>query len=510
MSTVSSWTEALSDTRSLIQFRASTVRQKRRTRVFVFVLTLLTVLAAVVPAFLPGAADYSIEGGRAITMLALLPTAYTGFLLLTTISAVASGGGRELVARDQAVAWPITPAVDHLGALLMAPLNIAWLLQGWMLLSLTAYISGPPALLPALVIALLWLCLATAVAQVVAWSMEALRRGPYGVLIVRSIVGLVGLAAALLVITEHVGDVLDRLPTLRLVTVLAALTQGVTWQYPVTLLVLVVATFAVVLLGVLPARVALGRPPRDEARIETGNYPARRTSSSDLAAMIRVDRSGVWRAVSLRRGIYLLAAAPGLIALSGSLEWKMLTLLPGLVASGAALLFGVNAWCLDGRGALWRDTLPVNPSLTFAARSWVLLELLLVSSAATLLLAALRAGTPTASELAALLCTWFVVALQVVSLSMRWSVRQPFSVDLRSARATPAPPLSMVGYSARLAVSTTFTGLFFSGLAQVSDWRAPVMFAIPVLAFSVVRLVRVRKVWANPFERSRVIATVAA
>ena len=50
---------------------------------------------------------------------------------------------------------------------------------------------------------------------------------------------------------------------------------------------------------------------------------------------------------------------PGAVALAGDLEWWMLTVLPGLVASGGALLFGVNTWCLDGRGALWRDSLPV-------------------------------------------------------------------------------------------------------------------------------------------------------
>ena len=45
-----------------------------------------------------------------------------------------------------------------------------------------------------------------------------------------------------------------------------------------------------------------------------------------------------------------------------------MTVLPGLVASGGALLFGVNAWCLDGRGALWRESLPVAPATVFTAR----------------------------------------------------------------------------------------------------------------------------------------------
>ena len=291
---------------------------------------------------------------------------------------------------------------------------------------------------------------------------------------------------------------------------LATLADGLSIVWPITVLVLAAASAGAVLLGVLPARAALARAARDEARIETGTYPARRNSSSDLGALVRLDRAAVWRAVSLRRGILLLALAPGLIAFSGDLKWELLTILPGLVTSGAALLFGVNAWCLDGRGALWRDSLPADPSVAFAARTLVLLELLLVSSAASLLLAALRAGTPTAPEATALLCTWLVVAFQVVSLSMRWSVKRPFAVDLRSARATPAPPLVMVGYSTRLALSTTLTGLVFSGLATVSDWRASVLLAIPLLIFPVVRLVRARQAWAEPVERSRVVATVAA
>jgi hypothetical protein len=506
--TVTSSTEALRDTRSLIRFRIATVRNPRRLRWFGGLLGALTIAFAVVPAFVPGAADY--EHGQAFQMFLVLPSAYAGFLLLAAISSIASGGGRELVARDQAVAWPISPAVDHLGSLLMAPLNIAWLLQGWLLLGATAYVVGPRALFFAQCITLLWLLLATAIAQVVAWTMEAIRRGPYGVVIARCIVAGFALLGGFLVVARHVSAVLDRMPTLRLVAVLASLTEGVGWSWPITLVILLVGFVGAVLLGVLPARTALARSPRDEQRIETGTYPARRNPLSDATAMIRVDRASVWRAVSLRRGIYLLAVAPGLIALSGDLKWEMLTILPGLVASGAALLFGVNAWCLDGRGALWRDALPADPSVTFAARTYVLLELLLVSSAVTLLLAALRAGRPDAPELAALLCSWLVVALQVVSLSMRWSVRQPFAVDLRSARATPAPPLFMVGYSARLAVSTTITGLLFSGLAQLPDWRASVLLTVPLLVFPLVRLLRVRRAWLEPVERNQVVTTVAA
>ena len=97
---------------------------------------------------------------------------------------------------------------------------------------------------------------------------------------------------------------------------------------------------------------------------------------SDLLALIRTDRSSVWRAVPMRRGMLVLAIGPGLVAIAGNLPWPTMTVLPGLVASGGALLFGVNVWCLDGRGGLWRESLPVNPSLVFAARAFVLGEFL--------------------------------------------------------------------------------------------------------------------------------------
>ena len=130
--------------------------------------------------------------------------------------------------------------------------------------------------------------------------------------------------------------------------------------------------------------------------------------------------------------------------------------------------------------------------------------------AITLALASLRAGLPTTVELAALLSTWVVVTVQVVGASMRWSDRNPYAVDLRSARATPAPPVKMVGYSARLAVSTTLTGLVFSGLSQVDHWEASALVAVVFLSWSSLRLARTRARWLDPVARARVITAVSA
>jgi hypothetical protein len=102
-----------------------------------------------------------------------------------------------------------------------------------------------------------------------------------------------------------------------------------------------------------------------------------------------------------------------------------------------------------------------------------------------------------------------VVSFQVVATSLRWSVRNPFAVDMRSARATPAPPLVMVGYSARLALSTTLTGLVFTVAAHAS-WRWAPLVALPFLLYSAYRLVGTAEVWNDAETRCRVVATVAS
>ncbi len=510
MSTALSWTELRAsgqDLGALLAFRRTGLSRNsgRRLRVAGLVVLVMTVLVMVIPAYFGG--DFPRE--KAGRMLAILPSLCLGFLVLATITAVASAGGREVIPREQAVSFPVSTTTDHLGALLLAPLNIAWIFQAWALLGITAYALGPRVWWAYEIPILLWILAATGIAQVVGWLAEGVRRGRNGIAAFRVVVVLLGLAATALIVTDNLTPLLDRSPTggiLRLVLDAQA-SQWLSWGTGV--LALAVMGPAAAVLGALPARWALHRPMREELRLESGRFPVRPLPSSDFMMMLRIDRAGVWRSVPLRRGLMVLALMPGVVALAGNLEWEMLTILPGLVASGAALLFGVNAWCLDGRGALWRDSLPVSPRLTFLAKAVVLLEVLLCSAAVTLVLAALRAGRPSPAELTALICSTLVVATQVVAASMRWSIARPFSVDLRSARATPAPPVVMAGYSARLALATTVTGLIFSGLAQVDDVRFAIVVAVFLLIWSGWRLERAAQRWDDPVTRSRVISVVS-
>jgi hypothetical protein len=485
-----------------MRFRAATVRRPRAAVIGGLLLVVVTLGSAVAPAYL------TTLDARPDEVLDLLPLLMTGVLLLAAGAAIAGGGGRELLPREQLAIHPVGPATEHLGALLLAPLNLAWLVQAWTVLGATALAVGPAHLVPAQALTVLWLLVATAVAQGLGWCVEAVRRGPYGVLLVRTALGFLALVALALQLTGRLTDALAVVPTGRLVT---AMTSP---SWPVAALVLVLLFLVAVPLGVLPARSALRRTPRDELKVETGVHPARPLPSgplpADVAMLRRVDRASVWRSVPMRRGIMVLALGPGLVAVANAMPWSSVLVLPGLVASGGALLYGVNAWSLDGRGLLWRESLPVGPSAVFAARALVMAEWLLAASAVTIVLASLRSGAPTGPEVAALLCTWGVVILQVVAVAMSWSGRRPFAVDLRSARATPAPPAVMVGYSARLAVSTTLTALVFTGLASLPVWWLSPVVAVPFVAWSTARLLRARRRWLAADSRAAVVVAVVA
>ncbi|MGZ4426712.1 MAG: hypothetical protein ACXVW2_00730 [Nocardioidaceae bacterium] len=500
------WWDAARDVGPLLRFRGASLRGRSRNGALIGlgVILLVTVLVSVLPAFVP-------EGEyRRSNVLLLLPSGYVGVLVISIVSAAASGGGRELLPREQAVAYPVSPLTDHLGALLMAPLNIAWLLQSWGLLAASAYALGPDwHLVLAQLPVFAWLVAATALAQVVGWFTEWVRRGPYGRLVFRLLVVTFVAQLVVLIGTHRLTPLLDQSPTLRITIGVLHGFRGdlVPWLKVLGFLVLLAAA-AVLAGGVLASAVAR-RPARDELRAETSVHPARPQPASDFVALLRTDRVGIWRSVPLRRGLAVLTVLPGLVAIGGALTWSTVAILPGLVASGGALLFGVNSWCLDGRGALWRDSLPVSARQAFASRVVVLVEVLLLATLLTLAMASLRAGVPTVSELVAVLCAAVVVSVQVVATCLRWSVRRPFAVDLRSSRATPAPPLVMVAYSSKLALTTTLTGLVFSVAAR-ADAMIPLAVAVPFLLFSGYKLDVTAREWADPALRAQVVATVAS
>lgn len=491
---------AVRDVRHLLWFRAAVVRRPLPALLALLAMGGLTALAAILPAWRPLGDDPDLLGD-------LLRAGLVAVVLVSVGSAVAGAGGRELLAREPAAIHPVSPVTDHLGALLLAPLNAGWLIQTWALLALGASAAGPAHLLGAQAVTVAWVVVATSLGQAVAWAVEWVRRGARGIVLSRIVVvGFVAVAALLgavpagrrAVVAGPVGLVAD------------VGVSGPPVAVAATVLVLGLLSLLLVVLGGRLAVLAARRMPRDEGRLETRTHAARPTPHTDLAVLRRTDRASVWRSVPLRRGTGLLAIAPGAVALGGGLDWSGLVLLPGLVASGCVLLFGVNLWCLDGRGMLWRETLPVAPGRVLLARAWVLAEVLLGAGLVTIGLGAVRAGAPTPAQAAAVVLVLLVVVGQAVSAGLRWSAARPHAVDLRSARATPAPPLVMVGYSLRLAVLTTFTGLLFAALAATGRLELLALATTLCLALSGLRIRRAARRWADPVRRAAVVAVVAA
>ncbi len=484
MSTALSWTElrsSRSDLAALLHFRRSGLdpTARRRLRIGGLVIVLSPWRPPWGPAYLGGPHPRAHSG----SILALFPSMCLGFLLLACISAIASAGGREVIPREQAVAFPVSSMTDHLGALLLAPLNIAWLVQTWALLGAPPTSSARPAWRP------------TSSRSCSGWSRRP--RWP------RSSAGARRGYAAGRTASPSSGcswwcssappspwwspagwrRCWTAAPPASSSTCSSTGGSGhwTTWLVGVALPRRWPAS-APSSSARCPRAWALGRPMREELRLESGHHRVRRLPGSDLAMMLRIDRTAIWRSVPLRRGLTVLALMPGAVALAGHLEWRMLTVLPGLVASGAALLFGVNTWCLDGRGALWRDSLPVPSWVAFASRVIVLFEVLLAAAAVTLLLAALRAGGPRSPS------SWRWSARRS-SWPPRWSPRAcggaspgPSPPTCAAPGPPPAPPVVMAGYSARLAMVTTFTGLIYSGLAELGDVRIAVSVTVVLLA----------------------------
>ncbi len=346
----------------------------------------------------------------------LLAGAYLLLLVGLVTAAVASAGGREVVPRGQLVAFPLAPRTEHLGALLLAPLNLAWLIQVLGLTLLTGAGTGVTAttvegaILPdgslspsatgavllAVAVAWSWAFVATAAAQVLAWLVEVVRTLPGGRWWLRGAMAAAAAWALLVVDQALLVAVLDRTPTALASDRALAAVGGDLVGAALAVLVLLVGGVLLVLLGGAVHAVLARRPSRDQARQETQRHrphdlPAPDAPAAQVRAWRRADWAGVWRSPPLRRGLVVLVIAPVAGGLLARVGWTDVVLITAVVASGAGLLFGVNAFCLDGEGAAWRESLPVPARTWLLSRGWVLTEVVLLTAVAATVAAASQA-----------------------------------------------------------------------------------------------------------------------
>ncbi len=491
--------------RALLALRVGTLRGHARVRPAIGLATGLILFTAVpvTAAMLPR--------DRVGDFAALLPSAWTAFSLSTAVAIASGAGGRQLISRDQSLAFPVSPAADHCGALLLTPLNLSWLVQAMGLLSVTAWAVGPRAgLALSMLLTVAWIVASTVLGQAVGWLVELLRTTRSGVILLRAALAATLLTIGAVALTGRVTAVLDQLPTTRVVIAVFQASQGRLGRWTVDLAGLTVVTAISWWIGARLLAVLQRRPTLLQTRAESRTYRRRATTRTALAASLRIDHAGVWRSTPLRRGIATLVVIPGAAIAASGLGWHLVPLLPGLVAAGAGLLFGVNALALDGPGALWRDTLPVDPRLHLSARLLVIAETCLAGAGLVAVIGALAApDRPTGADLAALFGAVVATSAHVLARCAVWSVHRPYAAGLRESRDQPAPPAAMAGYAARLAVSTTLLGLVFSGLAAIGSVTAVLLVAVGTLLVAVRSVLAVMRQWDDLTIRSAVLATVS-
>jgi hypothetical protein len=493
--------------RPLIALRWRMVRS-RRARVgfglLASAIPALCTLAAIAGLFAPRQRIFDVQ--------ILAPTAYLSVAILALLAPLVAGGGNELFPAEQLVAFPVTARTQYLASLALTPLNLAWTTQLVALVGLTAYMVGAtPWLGFAVLLCLAYLAVVTAAGQAIAWGVVGVRQRRTGRQVTWALAVFVVAAIGSVVAAGQLTALLDQAPTTGLVNTVLSTRAGPRGRYAATLATLLVIGALAFILGGRTCAWALRRPGDAASRIDVQQVRRRPRPRTVRMAVLAMDRASVWRSPSLRRGLLVLAVLPGLVAASAALEWSSLVLLPGLVAAGAGLLFGVNAFCLDGSGIVWLASLPAPPKVAFWCKAQVVAETCLAAIFVTMACGAVRTGAaPTATEIAALVSCGLIAMLRVLAMCMELSVMYPHRADLRGPRDTPAPPGVMAAYSARLALTTTIIAVAFSSLAELDSWYWPAMVAVPLALLAVRRLVRTARVWGDATVRSRVVTVVSS
>lgn len=445
------------------------------------------------------------------TAVKLAPQAFLGFGVLAVVAPLTAGGGNELFPPDQLVAYPIRARTHFLGGLLLAPVNLVWVLQIFALVAETAYLTaGGDAVLGAATTMAFILAL-TVTGQALAWTVAGLRQTRGGRRVVLGLGVAVLLAALVVVRTDSLNTLLDHAPTRVVVDGVLAGAHERWGEWATITSVLLVLLLAGLAVGARACNWALRRPGDAGAVREARPVNRRPAQASALRELISVDRASVWRAPALRRGGLVLAVLPGVAAAGAALPWESIIVMPGLVAAGAGLLFGVNAFCLDGSGAVWLASLPHDPGLVIRAKTVVLTETVLAAVTVAAVAGSLRSpGSPTAAELGAIVAGGLSCTAFVVCSCLSMSVRHPHKADLRGPRDAVAPPGALALASLQLALPAGLIGLVFEGTASSGVWWLPVILGLLALAGAGSWA---RASWAaydNPGRRAGIVQVVAA
>jgi hypothetical protein len=443
-----------------------------------------------------------------VAAVALAPAAYLGFGVLAVVAPLTAGGGVDVVPASQLVAYPVRPATQFLGGLVLAPVNLVWIAQLLTLAAESTYLTVDGHRLSGGLVTTLFVMCVTVLGQAVAWSVVGLRQSQRG----RRLVGVGGAAVLLcafaVIRLDRTDEVVAHSPT---ALVVRAVGTRIDLGWITTVIVLAGLIAAGVTLGGRACAWALQRPADVGAPSLDRRVSRRRARPTAYAELVTTDRASVWRASALRRGGLVLLLLPGLMAIGAAISWESLAVLPGLVGAGAGLLFGVNAFSLDGSGAVWLASLPHDPLVGARAKVRVLAETVLAASVIAVVAGSLRSpGTPTATQVTAIVGSVLASCSLIVATCMAMSVRHPHRADLRGPRDAVAPPGALAAASARLALPAGVLGLGFAGMSASGIWWLPALLCVPVMVGAAIWLRRSLVRYGRPVVRAQVVATVSA
>jgi hypothetical protein len=328
-------TDAWTQLRALVSLRWQMTRTPGVKSVLLLLPFLVVWFLYVVAASAPELDRFQLAGA-----LEVAPAAYLGFAVLAVIAPLTAGGGNELVPAAQLVAFPVRPQTQFLGGLLLAPINLVWVVQILVLAAETCYLTLDGHRATGIVTTVAYIACLTVFGQAVAWIVVGLRQTRGGRGVVNVVTGVIVAAVVLIVRLGYGDEALHMSPTR---TVVHAVSGGPGVRWSLTTLGLALGTVAAVVVGARACGWALTRPADASVLTPTTSVrrrPARRTALTELIA---TDRSSVWRAVALRRAGLVLAIMPSVVALGAAVPWASLVVLPGLVAAGAGRRLGVNA-----------------------------------------------------------------------------------------------------------------------------------------------------------------------
>jgi hypothetical protein len=175
------------------------------------------------------------------------------------------------------------------------------------------------------------------------------------------------------------------------------------------------------------------------------------------------------------------------------------------------LLFGVNAFCLDGSGAVWLASLPHDPRLMARAKLSVLTETVFGAVLIAGLTGSLRSpGRPTPAEVSAIVTSGLACGALVIATCMALSVRRPHRADLNGPRDAIAPPGALTAASAKLALPAGLVGLLLETASTTDVWWFPLLVGLPIVLASGLWLRRSMSAYADPTVRASEDSVVAS